>query len=238
MAPSSTHGRLPGEELITKGMSDLAQGIESQESLLVSIGAPRLRQLGLTIPEPFDAPEHRLYELLRRHTETEHIRVQRTHPQARQLRAGGRNPTYALRKTSAHLTPGLAGLAARLGRNTPPTSKDRKTRVESRHGGSRLARIRRGRNWRHFFVLFTGGSTVRMGRGKQGGAKVKLTCDQAGRCGAAASPSEATELHCCPRLSEAGRPPPPARTVSTRRNLVAGRLLRLPPATTCTGASL
>jgi len=65
MAPSSTHGRLPGEELITKGMSDLAQGIESQESLLVSVGAPRLRQLGLTISEPFDSPEHRLYELLR-----------------------------------------------------------------------------------------------------------------------------------------------------------------------------
>lgn len=65
MAPSSTHGRLPGEELVAKGMSDLAQGIESQESLLVSIGAPRLRQLGLTIPERFDSPEHRLYELLR-----------------------------------------------------------------------------------------------------------------------------------------------------------------------------
>jgi hypothetical protein len=28
-------------------------------------GAPRLRRLGLTIPEPFDSPEHRLYELLR-----------------------------------------------------------------------------------------------------------------------------------------------------------------------------
>ncbi len=67
--------RLPGEELVTKGMSDLAQGIESQESLLVSIGAPRLRRLGLTIPEPFDSPEHRLYELLRsQHGDAAHSR--------------------------------------------------------------------------------------------------------------------------------------------------------------------
>jgi hypothetical protein len=57
--------RLPGEELVTKGLDDLAQGIEAPESLLVSIGAPRLRRLGLTIPEPFPTPEHRLYELLR-----------------------------------------------------------------------------------------------------------------------------------------------------------------------------
>ena len=60
-----THDRLPGAELVTKGMRDLEGRIESQESLLVSIGAPRLRRLGLTIPEPFDSPEYRLYELLR-----------------------------------------------------------------------------------------------------------------------------------------------------------------------------
>jgi hypothetical protein len=46
-------------------MGDLEGRVESQESLLVSIGAPRLRRLGLTIREPFDSPEHRLYELLR-----------------------------------------------------------------------------------------------------------------------------------------------------------------------------
>jgi hypothetical protein len=65
MPPSSTNDRLPGAELVTKGMRDLEGRIESQESLLVSIGAPRLRRLGLTIAEPFDSPEHRLYELLR-----------------------------------------------------------------------------------------------------------------------------------------------------------------------------
>jgi hypothetical protein len=46
-------------------MRDLVQGTESPESLLVSIGAPRLRRLGLDVSNAFDSPEHRLYELLR-----------------------------------------------------------------------------------------------------------------------------------------------------------------------------
>ena len=57
--------QLPGEELVRKGIRDLARGLESPESLLVSIGAPRLRRLGLALPQPFASPEHRLYELLR-----------------------------------------------------------------------------------------------------------------------------------------------------------------------------
>jgi hypothetical protein len=32
--------------------------------LLVSIGAPRLRRVGLSLARPFPEPEHRLYELL------------------------------------------------------------------------------------------------------------------------------------------------------------------------------
>src|SRR2546430_2275980 len=55
---------LPGEELIRRGLDDLAAGVESVESLLVSIGAPRLKRLGLPVPNPFPSPEHRLYELL------------------------------------------------------------------------------------------------------------------------------------------------------------------------------
>jgi hypothetical protein len=67
--------QLPGDELVAKGISDLARGVESQESLLVSIGAPRLRRLGLELPEPFPAPEHRLYELLRsEHGDAAHSR--------------------------------------------------------------------------------------------------------------------------------------------------------------------
>ena len=55
----------PGKELIEKGIDDLSRGVESIDSLLVSIGAPRLRRLGMTIPDKtIDSPEHRLYELL------------------------------------------------------------------------------------------------------------------------------------------------------------------------------
>jgi hypothetical protein len=56
--------RLPGEDLIKRGLDDLAAGVESAEALLVSIGAPRLTGLGLIVENPFPSPEHRLYELL------------------------------------------------------------------------------------------------------------------------------------------------------------------------------
>jgi hypothetical protein len=56
--------RLPGEDLIQRGLEDLAAGVESTESLLVSIGAPRLRGLGVAVENPFPTPEHRLYGLL------------------------------------------------------------------------------------------------------------------------------------------------------------------------------
>jgi hypothetical protein len=56
---------LPGAELVATGLDDLERGTVSAEALLVSIGAPRLRRLGLEISEPLPEPEHRLYELLR-----------------------------------------------------------------------------------------------------------------------------------------------------------------------------
>ena len=55
---------LPGHELVLKGLDDLEGGIESDEALLVSIGAPRLRQAGIDVPTPLASPEHRLYERL------------------------------------------------------------------------------------------------------------------------------------------------------------------------------
>lgn len=57
---------LPGADLIERGQRELAAGRETLASLLVSIGAPRLRRLGLTLARTFDAPEHRLYLLLAR----------------------------------------------------------------------------------------------------------------------------------------------------------------------------
>ncbi len=56
---------LPGWDLVEKGLRDLAQGEETVEALLVAIGSPRLRGLGITVPEsPVSSPEHRLYEVL------------------------------------------------------------------------------------------------------------------------------------------------------------------------------
>ena len=60
--------RLPGAELVERGIADLAAGIETVEALVVSIGAPRLATLGLNVPSPFDNPERRLYDLLARET--------------------------------------------------------------------------------------------------------------------------------------------------------------------------
>ena len=55
----------PGGDLIETGLQDLAANRCSVESLLVAIGAPRLRTLGLTVSEHhIHFPEHRLYELL------------------------------------------------------------------------------------------------------------------------------------------------------------------------------
>lgn len=59
--------RLPGENLINKGLQDLGQGILSMEVLLVLIGSPRLGRLGLSIPVPKNfsgSPEHALYDRL------------------------------------------------------------------------------------------------------------------------------------------------------------------------------
>lgn len=55
---------LPGAELVERGLADLAQGVESVEALLVSIGAARLERLGFHVHAPLPSPEHRLYDML------------------------------------------------------------------------------------------------------------------------------------------------------------------------------
>ncbi len=56
---------LPGADLVEEGLQDLGRGIESAAACLVSIGAPRLRALGFSVPrETIASPEHRLYALL------------------------------------------------------------------------------------------------------------------------------------------------------------------------------
>lgn len=58
--------RLPGGDLISAGIEDLSRGRETAASLLVSIGAPRLRAGGVSVTAPWDDPEHRLYALLKK----------------------------------------------------------------------------------------------------------------------------------------------------------------------------
>ena len=63
----SMQAALPGQELIEAGIQDLDDGRETIAALIVSIGAPRLRELGLELPKQLPSnPEHRLYELLAR----------------------------------------------------------------------------------------------------------------------------------------------------------------------------
>jgi hypothetical protein len=56
---------LPGYPMVREGLRDLAEGRESAAALLVLIGAPRLRRIGIDVPQrDVDSPEHRLYALL------------------------------------------------------------------------------------------------------------------------------------------------------------------------------
>ena len=56
---------LPGNDLIVMGVEDLLHQRHTIPALLVAIGAPKLRSLGLEVPENLpSSPEHRLYDLL------------------------------------------------------------------------------------------------------------------------------------------------------------------------------
>lgn len=57
MIPSA----LPAGDLIAAGLRDLESRVESDEALLVSIGAPRLARLGMIAVNPLPDAEHRLY---------------------------------------------------------------------------------------------------------------------------------------------------------------------------------
>ncbi len=60
-----TQTDLPGYELVSAGLDDLAAGKESASALLVAMAAPRLRSIGIDVPQGGgERPSHRLYELL------------------------------------------------------------------------------------------------------------------------------------------------------------------------------
>ena len=75
MATDGSSSTLPGGELVSAGIRDLEHERESVEALLVSIGAPRLRSLGLPVSRPIPGAEERLYLLLAgRYGDTAHSR--------------------------------------------------------------------------------------------------------------------------------------------------------------------
>lgn len=57
---------LPGADLVTDGVADLRVGKDTACAALVRAAAPRLREIGISVPERVsDQPDaHRLYELL------------------------------------------------------------------------------------------------------------------------------------------------------------------------------
>ncbi|KAF0242248.1 MAG: hypothetical protein FD180_4010 [Planctomycetota bacterium] len=55
---------LPGADLVKKGIQDLQEGRLTVESLLVSVGARRIRESGVEVPPGLATPEERLYELV------------------------------------------------------------------------------------------------------------------------------------------------------------------------------
>lgn len=57
---------LPGGEVVDTGLADLAHGRTTEESLAVSLAAPRLRREGVPVGPVLDDPERRLFELLSR----------------------------------------------------------------------------------------------------------------------------------------------------------------------------
>ncbi|HEV2998334.1 MAG TPA: hypothetical protein VGX16_04445 [Solirubrobacteraceae bacterium] len=81
---------LPGEELVSAGLADLAAGRESESSLLVAMAAPRLRALGIEVSAGGgERPSHRLYELLSERGGGGPQPLQRAGGADGELRAGG-----------------------------------------------------------------------------------------------------------------------------------------------------
>ncbi len=65
----SIRSDLPGADLVSGGLADLAAGRETERALLVAMAAPRLRSAGIEVPDDGYAderasPSHRLYALL------------------------------------------------------------------------------------------------------------------------------------------------------------------------------
>ena len=65
MTPSDLPTDLPGLNLILKGYQDLAKASVTDEALLITIYAPELTRLGLTLPNSETSPDSPAYLLYR-----------------------------------------------------------------------------------------------------------------------------------------------------------------------------
>lgn len=67
---NSPAAELPGEDIVKRGLADLAAGCESIPALLVQVARPRLQRLGVHVPPVAEhsalSAEIRLYRGLRR----------------------------------------------------------------------------------------------------------------------------------------------------------------------------
>jgi hypothetical protein len=63
---SDVPAALPGEDLVQQGLADLAEDRTTDFALLVLIAAPRLKRLGIRVPErpSTQSHEHQLYDQL------------------------------------------------------------------------------------------------------------------------------------------------------------------------------
>lgn len=67
---------LPGGDLVDAGLADLRAGRAIVAAMLVSIGASRLRKLGIAVPGSAHDSERRLYDMLARDDgDTAHARL-------------------------------------------------------------------------------------------------------------------------------------------------------------------
>ena len=66
MNDNPADGLLPGEDLVEQGLADLAQDRLTENALLVLIAAPRLKRLGISVPDRRwpQSFEHELYDRL------------------------------------------------------------------------------------------------------------------------------------------------------------------------------
>jgi hypothetical protein len=74
-SPSFRDLGFPGGDLVDRGLADLAAGRVTDDSLLVSIAAPRLRREGIPVSGALDGPEDLLYDrTVERHGALAHTR--------------------------------------------------------------------------------------------------------------------------------------------------------------------